>query len=864
MSRKKPSPVETYRHKNESRPNLPTEQTSRYMSDEDREPIDYKPPIRSRQGPVLSWDRDDTLDDVTTQATPLYIHDKIHPSAFAESLQIRASQSKSLFHDFNNLPENAAFEWYKYRGNWQNRIIRGESRHLMASLLEKENMAGKVQMIYFDPPYGIKFKSNMQASIDNRNVGEQGKDIPNDPTIVQAFRDTYKNGIHSYLDNIYRIAVYARELLRESGSLFLQIGPANVHNLAKVLDEVFGAENRIATIPFAKSGSDASNTLPEIADYLLWYAKDRRSLKYRHLYEPLNRSEKIEHMASYAMVELADGTSKSLTSDERRDPDMHLPEGARLYRRMPLTSQGSSDTERSKPYKWNGLTFSCPPGEQWRVSIKGLDRLAELGRLGAANDQGMLMWKRYENEVPGRRINNLWQRQMSPSDMHYVVETAESVIERCILMTTDPGDLVFDPTCGSGTTAYTSEKWGRRWITSDVSTVAVSLARQRLVTGVFDYFLLLDSAEGAAKEVLERRKLKREKDNQHPIEIKGKSDYGHDPAEGFVYERVSTVSAAILAYDKDEPPTLLVNRPFRKSATIRVSSPFTVESHSPYRFVNPESTLRSEDGKNLRKAIIEALSVSGIKDGTTRISIEEIVEYPSDTESKSSSLITHLGNTEKGRSAIVICPDDCTVPSELINLAAEQAASMPSVTILIVIAFAFEADARGRTEKRGRLIIHKVQANQDIRIGNLADDRADHAFVRIGEPEILIMPNPDNPQEIIAEVIGYDTYDPSTGQIGSGEVKDIHCWMIDTQYDGRSFFAHRIHFPSRESDRQIKKFKRKLGKRVDPSLWERMLSPRSAPFARPKTGRIAVRIVTNTHTEMTAVLKIPNELEEIL
>ena len=863
MSRRKPSPVKTYRHKNESRPNLPTEQTSRYMSDEDREPTDYKPPIRSRQGPVLSWDRNEALDDVTTQATPLYIHDKIHPSAFAESLQTRVSQSESLFHDFNNLPENAAFEWYKYRGNWQNRIIRGESRHVMASLLEKETMSGKVQMIYFDPPYGIKFKSNMQASIDNRNVGEQGKDIPNDPTIVRAFRDTYKNGIHSYLDNIYRIVVFARELLNKSGSLFLQIGPANVHNLAKVLDEVFGAENRIATIPFAKSGSADSKTLPEVADYLLWYAKNREYIKYYQLYDILNRSQKIEHMNWDAMVELANGTSRSLTDDERLDPDRYLPEGARLYRRMPLASQGSSNTERSNPYEWNGITYPCPPGSHWSVSFEGLDRLAELGRLDAANDQGVLRWKRYENEVPGRRINNLWQRQMSPSDMHYVVETAESVIERCILMTTDPGDLVFDPTCGSGTTAYVSEKWGRRWITSDVSAVAVSLARQRLATGVFDYFLLLDSAEGAAKEVEKRRKPKKGKEN-HPIEIKGKSDYDHDPSKGFIYERVPAVSAAILAYDRDEPPTLLVNRPFRKPATIRVSSPFTVESHSPYRFVNPESPLRSEDGTNLRKAIIEALSVSGIKDGTTKISIEEIVEYLSGTESESSSLITHLGNTEKGKAAIVVCPDDCTVPSELINLAAEQAASMPSVTVLIVIAFAFEADARGGTERRGRLMIHKVQANQDIRIGNLADDRADHAFVRIGEPEILIIPNPDNPQEVIVEVIGYDTYDPSTGQIRSGEVKDIHCWMIDTEYDGRSFFAHRIHFPGGGSDKQIKRFKSKLGRRVDPALWESMLSCRSAPFPHPKTGRIAVRIVTNTHTEMTAVLEVPNELKKIL
>ena len=840
MPSKPPPPVESYTHKSETRSNLPTEQTSRYMGAEDRRPVPYKPPVRSRAGPVLSWDRDESLDAIETPATPLYIHEKIHPASFAESLQDRAGPQTSLFGDFNNLPEDATYDWYKHRGNWQNRIVRGETRHVMASLLEKEAMGGQVQMVYFDPPYGISFKSNMRTSARSRKVGAAAKDIPNDSGIIKAFRDTYKNGIHSYLDNVFRVAIHARELLRDSGSFFLQIGPENVHRLAVVLDEVFGQQNHVATIPFAKSGGTSSRTLPEVADYLLWYAKDRAELKYRQLYEPLTRKEKIEHMNWDAMVEFADGTARSLTDKEKEDPDEELPKSARLFRRMPLVSPGESTTGRSKPYKWNGTTYPCPPGDHWRVSNpEGLDRLHELGRLIAASDEsGKLTWRRYENEIPGRRIHNLWSKQMSPSDMHYVVETAESVIERCILMSTDPGDLVLDPTCGSGTTAYVAEKWGRRWVTTDCSAVSVSLARQRLASAVFDYHLLKDSREGAQKEAT-------------LLGSSGSFDanrsYNDDPEKGFVYDRVPTVSAGILAYDQDVPPTLLVNRPFKKRATVRVSSPFTVESHSPYRVIDPDTVLAFDDtpdSDNMMRAIIDALGTSGIKDSEHRIKIEEIEDYPSG----SGGLITHLGQTEQGKAAIFVAPEDCTVSSQMVNLAAEQAATMPSVRVLIAVAFAFEPDTRSRTtEARGRLTIHKAQANQDLRIGNLSDDKQDVAFVRIGEPEITVEPAGDD--EVVVEVLGYETYDPATGQLRSGKAGDIHCWMIDTDYDGLSFFARRIHFPGGKDDRQIKNFRKRLGRRVDPSLWGSMLSHRSAPFKKPGNGRIAVRIVTNTHRD---------------
>ena len=300
-------------------------------------------------------------------------------------------------------------------------------------------------------------------------------------------------GIHSYLSYLRDRLLLARELLTESGSIFVQIGDENVHLVSLLLDEIYGRENRIATISFATTSGSSAKYLPEISDFLLWYAKDAKTLKYHQLFETLSRRELIDYMSSYARVELPDGTTRKLTAEERFDPNSFLPKGAKLYRRVGLDSQGVSTTGRSEPYIYQGIVWNCAPRRQWSISQEGLDRLAEMGRLDAANS---LMMKRYEEEIPGRRINNVWHRQMYPSDKTYVVQTARSVVARCMLMSTDPGDLVFDPTCGSGTTAYVAEQWGRRWITCDTSRVALTLAKQRLMTASFDYYELTHPNEG--------------------------------------------------------------------------------------------------------------------------------------------------------------------------------------------------------------------------------------------------------------------------------------------------------------------------------------------------------------------------------
>ena len=638
--------VEGYKH-GATRSNLPTDGTEPFMDEKDKAPVRYVPPIRSRSGPVLSWDRGENLDEIATDATPLYINEKIHPSAFIAQLQ--SLDPAPMFGDFNNLPKDAAYEWYQHEGNWSNRLIRGDSVKVMASLLAKEGMEGKVQMIYMDPPYGIGLKSNLQMATDDRNTPANVKALPHDPTVVQTFRDTYANGIHSYLDNLYRNLVHARALLAESGSIFVQIGPENVNRVALVLDEVFGPENRIAQIAMAKkTGSSGERHLPQRADYILWYSKQQVEMKFQSLYESLSRAEVVELMSWHAMLELPDGDVRKLTADELHDLNS-IPDGTRIFQRRSLVSQHVSETGRSEPYKWDGVEIDVPPGQQWRVGRDGLDRLAELNRLISA-DGTRLSWKRYEDEVPGKTINNLWERQMSAQDAHYIVETAQPAIERCVLMSTDPGDLVLDITCGGGTTASVAEQWGRRWITTDTSGVALAITRQRLLSSTYDWYHLQDSDEGA----LEEARLS----GKPPAEVSG--DGSRDPAKGFVYKRVPRVSAAILAYDQDVAPILLVNQPLAKKGVGRVASPFTVESHSPWRYVSPDQlTAPQADQLDTRQRIIDAIQVSGVRIGDDRLTIEEVADWGEQALVTHTAVTVDAGGTRIS-SAIAIVPDDQT------------------------------------------------------------------------------------------------------------------------------------------------------------------------------------------------------------
>ena len=840
--------TEAYQHADARRKNIPTSEDHVFMGDEERAAEPFSPTPAAQQGPVLlSWQRGKDFSAIRTDALPLYIHEKVSPEAFVKQLSkpAKGDTQADLFGHFNGFAPEAKYDWYRYEGNWSNRMIRGNSVDVMASLAVKEKLAGQVQMVFFDPPYGISFDSNYQPSTRKRD----GAGAPVEAAPRKAFRDTYINGVHSYLDTIFSVAVHARALLAESGSFFLQMGTENVHRLSVVLDEVFGAENRVATIAFAKSGATSARHLPQVADWLLWYAKDREQVKYRQLYDTLTRKEKLAHMSSYAMVELQDGSCRNLTRDEREDPDKNLPVGARLFQRMRIASQHESTTGRSDPYRWNGTLYPCPPGEQWRVSHEGLDSLAAKRRL-VATDRGGLRWKCYEEEVPGRRTHNLWSEQQSPNDMHYVVETAEATIARCILMATEPGDLVLDPTCGSGTTALVAERWGRRWITIDTSAIPIALCRQRLLSAVHKWYLTLDDAQGQALEA-----------DLAGTQIQESGQSGSNPAAGFVYERVPYVSAAHLAYDRAPEFTLLFDRPLAKRGVRRISSPFTVESHSPWTYVSPsapeDDTLASERDLGIRENVMKALETGGIPVPSTSSDRWYFDGIESWIDGSRGVGVTHTATLRSSgeRIALAMVPDDRAASAALVDLMAIYAARN-GFDKLVVIAFHFEAGVD--REKRGKLEVVTVRANRDLTISELAASKSDNAFVLIGEPDVDIEALENGSYQ--ARIKGYQVYDPGLGNVRpSGKASDIDCWMMDTDYDGKSFFARRIHFPDKAGDKQIKRFLRELSFCIAPEQWQYMESLVSAPFERPSTGRIAVRIVTQYGDEMLAVLAVAPE-----
>ncbi len=506
--------------------------------------------------PVLAWDRQGATSRLNgdSQAdaghdfagAPLYTREKVAPSLLVEQLR-RNGGAESLQLDFDGLDaDGAELEWYQHSGHWQNRLIHGDSSAVMQSLIAKDGLRGRVQMIYFDPPYGQNFKSNFQTDTTKLETPEKLDGVPvGDTAPLRAFRDSYRNGIHSYLDGIHERAVLARELLTDSGSLFVQIGDLNVHRLALVLDEVFGPENRVATITWRPTGGSSARTLPESASYLLWYAKERTHCRFNQIYEPLETQRDVANFFGIAaMVDEQDGQARNLTGAERQDADRELPEGTKLWRRMDLTSMGSSTTGRTREVRYLGHSYHCGTGRQWRVSVHNGDApvcapgpddngaraaatppcpdpepcgLCWLGWTGRLAGSGrMLRWKQFSHEVPGRRIDNVWPQVTSiRGKKRYVVQVANAVVERCMLMTTDPGDLVLDPTCGSGVTADVAEEWGRRWITIDVSRVAIAVARQHLATSTYSW---------------------------HKI-----TDGGADPAAGFECKTMPKVSAGRLA-----------------------------------------------------------------------------------------------------------------------------------------------------------------------------------------------------------------------------------------------------------------------------------------------------------------------------
>lgn len=847
-----------YRHEDATRRNLPTDETQRVMTDADRRPEVFEPEAVIRTGrPVLSWMRESDP-DAPVEGRPLYVQEKVEPGSFAERLRREpgAGENRSFF---NGLPPEAAYEWYEHEGHWQNRIIRGPSQEVMGSLLAREEMTGTVQMVYYDPPYGIDYGKTIQTDMRTRDDDPTDKGTA-DAAMQKCFRDAYRRGIHSYLDGVARNLVLIRSLLAKTGSVFVQIGKANVHRVAVLMDEVFGEENRVATITFKKTGQSSSTTLSETADYLLWYAKNKPEARYHEIYEPLKRDEVRDHFSWHAMVEKPDSTVRPLSDDEKQSTAA-IPDGCRLFQRMPLQSIGVGKGSVAEPYEWNDKTWPVKPNSQWRVKHRGLDRLAELGRLVAADDSDNLCWKKYEQEVAGKSLNNLWAELHRPNDLHYVVETAEKVIERCLWMTTNPGDLVLDPTCGSGTTAAMAEKWGRRWITIDAGAVSAAWARQRLITGVYDYYMTQDSPEGRRAEEQRGNHIRLDAVAWHGFDDEGRMKSG--PASGFVYERVPDVSAGILGYNRKVSPIFRVNNPAKARGKVRLTGPFTVEHHAPYReLIAPEDASKLCDvGASAAENVVSTMATTGILSGGHRMTVTDIVpdEGPGDAGSYGA---TYSCLVDGKGGELVVCPTDWTAGARMVDRAMNAALQRDTgIEQLIIIAWAWEADQRKRTDRRGRLTIHQVQANQDLKLDQLTARASDVAFVEIGEPDIDLKLTDDG--RLFVKVNGYDSYNPRTGTVQPSDGADIMYWAVDTDHDGKSFFATLVHFPLGTNDKQVQKFRTKLAAcpTMDAEKWKYSLGLTSMPFDPPESGMIAVRITTATGTDLSKTMPLTAEAE---
>jgi Adenine specific DNA methylase Mod len=914
---KKAIEVTALKHEAAKRRNIPTAEYESVMRQEDKTPIQIAIERRNRDlDPQLVWRGKDKQDwsDLVVQAPPLFIQEKVHPKVLIDDLkretkaraEEKAPPMPDLFADFNGLPdEEAKTEFYQHDANWSNRMIVGDSLQVMASLAEREGLRGQVQCIYIDPPYGIKFNSNFQWSTTSRDVKDGAKDhITREPEQVRAFRDTWRDGIHSYLTYLRDRLTVARELLHESGSIFVQIGDENVHRVRALMDEVFGDESFVAQIQFQTAANQNTNRIQRLYDYVLWY-KGKGALKFRELL---------------------------------REREKHEIEGV-------FTAKDESSDEIYKPSQ-----------------IKNREQIPTIEKAGRLTSDRKY-WKRFLFDFPLLRYDTVWKGTVESTfstDKIYVVQTNRNVVERCILMTTDPGDLVLDPTCGSGTTAYVAEQWGRRWITIDTSRVAIALARSRLMGARYPYYILADSPEGQRKEA--------EITQTAPKSTPTRGDIRH----GFVYERVPHITLKSIAnnaeidviWEKWQPQVqaaldalnaalkghatpfkvtaggragqaidfrnsgtvklpsgedapagalldwevpreapadwpkaalrplsafweariarqkeidasiaakaefeYLYDKPYVDNSKVRVAGPFTVESLSPHRTLavdwndelidvlkaaegNRAAPDRDEATTEFAQMILENLKVAGVQQAhkEDRITFTSLTGWPG-------SYICAEGKFMEGdkerRAGIFIGPEFGTVSRPDLVAAAREAGDA-GFDVLIACAFNYDAHS-AEFDKLGRVPVLKARMNPDLHMGgDLKATASGNLFVIFGEPDIKIEDLGDG--MIRVKVFGVDVFKPQTGEVVSEGTDGIALWMIDTDYNEESFFVRHAYFLG--ANDPYKALKTTLKAEIDEEAWESLYSDTSRPFPKPASGRIAVKVINHLGDEVMKVFAV--------
>jgi adenine-specific DNA-methyltransferase len=825
-----------------------------------------------------------------------------------------------MFDDFNGLPEGAnKTDFYRYEGNWQNRMILGDSLQAMASLAEREGLRGKVQCIYIDPPYGIKFNSNFQWSTTSRDVKDGKADhITREPEQVKAFRDTWRDGIHSYLTYLRDRLTVARDLLTESGSIFVQIGDENVHRVRCLMDEVFGDTNAIADIVVEKTSGASMRYIDRVADYVLWYAKDIDKSKFRAAYQ---RKTFDQFAYEYKFKQDSAGYRDTHHRYEEGDDE------ATVYAVKPLTSQTNASTTLYN-YEFRGKSYKSGK-RQWATPIQGMNRLVKANRVEVrAASIGFVRFFHDFSVVP---VSNIWTDTGTGSFTDpkvYVVQTGAKIVQRCLLMATDPGDLVLDPTCGSGTTAYVAEQWGRRWITLDTSRVALALARARIMGARYPYYLLADSPEGQQKEA----EITRSVPSSQPT-------YGNI-AHGFVYERVPHITLKSIANNAEidviwdkfqqelEPlreklnKTLgknwqeweipresdgswpdaakklhtdwwkqriarqkeidasiaakadseyLYDKPYEDKKKVRVAGPFTVESLSPHRMLGVDEHDEliagvkekddSGDERDFAKMILENLKTAGVQQANKddKITFTSLVPWPGDrvcAEGRYPSPSPFAGKgrgeeeSEK-RAAIFIGPEFGTVSRPDLVAAAREAGDA-DFDVLIACAFNYDAHS-SEFEKLGRIPVLKARMNADLHMAeDLKNTGKGNLFVIFGEPDIDILDAGND--QIQVKVNGVDVFHPNTGEVRSDGPEGIACWFIDTDYNEESFFVRQAYFLG--ANDPYKSLKTTLKAEINEEAWATLNSETSRPFEKPKTGRIAVKVINHLGDEVMKVFRV--------
>jgi len=786
--------------------------------------------------PELQWagKTEGTSFDVDTVS--LHVHERIDPLTIIDAARNREPESqKSLFYYFenpeNNLPIREAIEFYKHSEGWSNRLIAGDSLIVMNSLLEKEGMAGKVQMIYIDPPYGIKYGSNFQPFINKRDVKDgKDEDLTQEPETIKAFRDTWELGIHSYLTYLRDRLLLARELLSESGSIFVQISDENIHHVREIMDEVFGSYNFVSIITFRrKINALSSKLIGTVCDYIIWYAKDKDKVKYRKLFE----KRPAELGGTWSFIELPTGDRRKLTPEEIENPDS-IPLGSRIFASYKLAPAGVNKGSdfRIEYQEKEYLAPLTAGGRSWKLNESGMKKLVEVNRVIPSGNT--LRFVSYYDDFPYKEIDNLWEKMASTSNKIYVVQTSTDTIKRCLLMTTDPGDLVFDPTCGSGTTAYVAEEWGRRWITCDTSRVAISLAKQRLMTSIFDFYEL-----------------------EHPNE---------GVSSGFKYEKVPHITPASIAYDEPPKEEILYDKPLIDRSKKRVSGPFTVEAVPSQRVVNleeveenvskqePDNTI-ARSGETIRQNDwIDELSKTGIRGkGGQNIKFARI-EPLSGTK-----WLQAEGETTEGQKAVIsFGPAYAPLEKRQVELAIDESQLLvPKPKLVIFASFQFDPEAAKNIDdlKWPGVTVIKCQMNTDLLTEDLKKKKANEesSFWLIGQPDIELTKQGD---KYVVTVNGFDYYDTRTGEIKSGSASNIAMWELDTDYDGRSLYPRQVFFPLEDQDGGWSKLAKTLRAYIDEDLISNYKGNKSIPFKPGNNKQIAVKIIDDRGIESLRVLKV--------